>query len=1090
MSNAFSGVEVVEARLMLTTSADVEATIDSSNQVVDQYSQQVQQEYLAPAQTELEASLSAFMADTSALSSSSSLSSEQSPTPIDSYWATFGMSDVDPTAGSQEYLADAQASTSQSSDSTTDAGTSASDSGSTSLFEQDANLQSYAQSLVQSAFGDSTTSSSSDGTSSSFSEGSESSTTDSSSSSDDGGGTSSDTGSSSGEDSSDSSSDGSGGDSSSGSSGTTGGGSSGSSGGTTTTTTSPGWQPFVLPAGISFEEVHLPAESAMGNLRALQPTGTDSFTQTIVTETATTRLVVTRSQTYVTADQWQISQSWTKQYTVTQSSGDPLALGPWSSSTRSRLTTFSIIVSNGFGIPSPPAFRGSRVLAASAASSAALASAVPSSAATTTVVVPIGPVSTVTFSDSDSLSTSNGDSTDDSDVTTGKVDTSSFAGNSKFSALKQFVLTEFLVMRPDLTLGHTRQASFGTSMDRTMSFNGKFEQFAAEGTVLDALGNPTTVTSNPHGSPIVSRGSLPPTDASDVLDDTAAPIPTGGNGTRFTADGSVEASATESEGSSFTAEATTDVGEVDLFADSTASIGVTDSLSYEDQESDTTTGNFDYLSLGWSDAGNADVAAGFDLAVSLDDADLLDAESSSSDSSSSPSFASFATSVTSGPASSATEPTQGEPVIDLECNESVGTNGRTFLQYDYKNVIITPPNSSNLLAAPWTETSKGAVSLRMGGGASISAKMELVGWTPTVTIQSSGNVGVSYVTAGTTVYEFDTFGQEPPAGYVLTQSDHQRYFNSSDTTSGTIVFNVTVTISATAEPSLTGTITVDITHKVIDQNGCYSHDRFENPSDASDFIEYWSQVRTTYIGSVKTTGGIGSGAAELKIEVKENWDCFSETITTGTPPAPPAPAEGAPSIFTQALDVLQFGLDVAGMVPVAGEVCDLSNAIISAGRGNTGDAMLSIGAMIPFGGAAVTAGKIGQKAMKALAKNADKLDEAAAGVKAIANKVDDAAKATSSAPKALPLTNRPHGGSAHDDAIMERISELGDKARDIRKNQTQVNVLEQQVSNLRPDLQFTEDNLRTYVQVINTNPATRVVELLDADPKGIVEIIF
>lgn len=57
------------------------------------------------------------------------------------------------------------------------------------------------------------------------------------------------------------------------------------------------------------------------------------------------------------------------------------------------------------------------------------------------------------------------------------------------------------------------------------------------------------------------------------------------------------------------------------------------------------------------------------------------------------------------------------------------------------------------------------------------------------------------------------------------------------------------------------------------------------------------------------------------------------------------------------LDGAQLVLDVAGLVPVFGEVADGANALISLGRGDYAGAALSAGAMIPFLGWGATGGK-------------------------------------------------------------------------------------------------------------------------------------
>lgn len=68
------------------------------------------------------------------------------------------------------------------------------------------------------------------------------------------------------------------------------------------------------------------------------------------------------------------------------------------------------------------------------------------------------------------------------------------------------------------------------------------------------------------------------------------------------------------------------------------------------------------------------------------------------------------------------------------------------------------------------------------------------------------------------------------------------------------------------------------------------------------------------------------------------------------------------------LDVVQFGLDIAGLVPVIGEIADGLNALIYALHRDYVNAGLSLAAMIPFAGWAATGAKWGGKAMKLLEK--------------------------------------------------------------------------------------------------------------------------
>ncbi|MPM93213.1 hypothetical protein SDC9_140349 [bioreactor metagenome] len=83
--------------------------------------------------------------------------------------------------------------------------------------------------------------------------------------------------------------------------------------------------------------------------------------------------------------------------------------------------------------------------------------------------------------------------------------------------------------------------------------------------------------------------------------------------------------------------------------------------------------------------------------------------------------------------------------------------------------------------------------------------------------------------------------------------------------------------------------------------------------------------------------------------------------------------EGAQYVASQAykykeqiLDGVQLVLDIAGIVPVIGDVLDGVNGVISLARGNVADAALSFGAMIPLAGGAVTAAKLARKGEKAI----------------------------------------------------------------------------------------------------------------------------
>ena len=81
------------------------------------------------------------------------------------------------------------------------------------------------------------------------------------------------------------------------------------------------------------------------------------------------------------------------------------------------------------------------------------------------------------------------------------------------------------------------------------------------------------------------------------------------------------------------------------------------------------------------------------------------------------------------------------------------------------------------------------------------------------------------------------------------------------------------------------------------------------------------------------------------------------------PPSPPPPPAGLPPHPGQpaTLDELQVILDSAGFVPGIGEVADGASGVISLFRGDFGGAALSLAAMIPTGGQAAGAAKLGRR---------------------------------------------------------------------------------------------------------------------------------
>lgn len=114
-------------------------------------------------------------------------------------------------------------------------------------------------------------------------------------------------------------------------------------------------------------------------------------------------------------------------------------------------------------------------------------------------------------------------------------------------------------------------------------------------------------------------------------------------------------------------------------------------------------------------------------------------------------------------------------------------------------------------------------------------------------------------------------------------------------------------------------------------------------------------------------------------------------------------------MLTKALDVLQVGLDLVGLIPGLGEIADGINAVIYLARGDYANAALSAAAMIPFAGWAATGAKLGTKAVKAT-KAGIKAAEIAAKAKKAAKAVGAKIKAfwdKLKCPKCKPLRGNP-----------------------------------------------------------------------------------
>ena len=94
------------------------------------------------------------------------------------------------------------------------------------------------------------------------------------------------------------------------------------------------------------------------------------------------------------------------------------------------------------------------------------------------------------------------------------------------------------------------------------------------------------------------------------------------------------------------------------------------------------------------------------------------------------------------------------------------------------------------------------------------------------------------------------------------------------------------------------------------------------------------------------------------------------------------------------MDMVHLGLDVAGMIPVIGEVADGANALLYLAEGDYANAALSAAAMIPLAGTAATAAKLGMKAGGVAAKATKAAIKAADAARTVGSAAARAARRT------------------------------------------------------------------------------------------------
>lgn len=158
----------------------------------------------------------------------------------------------------------------------------------------------------------------------------------------------------------------------------------------------------------------------------------------------------------------------------------------------------------------------------------------------------------------------------------------------------------------------------------------------------------------------------------------------------------------------------------------------------------------------------------------------------------------------------------------------------------------------------------------------------------------------------------------------------------------------------------------------------------------SFFNAYCTGLQTNFV-----PGDTGGGSLQLSLQISpqriavgaivhdNNWplvshgagETFAE-IPTAPIPRGKSKADEEPGLFST---IVHSALDVAGLIPVIGELADGANALYYLAEGNKTDAALSAAAMIPVAGMAATGVKLlrkGSKTLKTVLKNADSITKA------------------------------------------------------------------------------------------------------------------
>lgn len=1017
------------------TTSDTVVTSDSAESVtspdgVDQWQDTTEASTVVDVQMGLDGAYDSFVSDVESISTAPDYDAALASSPVGALaesssdeFATVSSTTEGALEDSQQSAADGQESATASAtdaqsdssttgtDSTT-SGTSDTSSGEREIFDSDSSYSALSNELLDAAMSDS---SYGDGTEGGSTETTGTTDTQASGTTADSGSTSGDSGTSGDSTTSDSGDSGSTGDTSA----TTDGGGSGdggtdSGGGDEEAAKEPAdprlkWEPFVLPEDVVFAETHLPAESFLDDLFLLRPTGTDSFTQEnrvdaapTITATAAelgtgerqtnSAEVVTLSQQWNSDTDWVVTQELSRTYGTNEDSvsRDTSKVGI----DRSGSTTYTITAIGGTHI----------IVAYSATDSFGYDTALAWDES--------APADDSSGTTGDT--TANGGVVGDSDPDGKKadVDVGDFSASAQFSASMSFIYEEELIQSADGRLLRKTSISWMTSRSASVSASGSYEISENSGT----RENVTVVRPKQNPDPNEPDQNL-----------GAVRVTHGGNGLKLEASGSFGFNASVGMSTSINLTSTfedgTDVDDIVITGDAMSTIGASaggsasqtlflDSQQSSGSEADGTD-EHEYLTIDFDGSAGGSATLDFHLGFHIDssiptsgtssddgsggdglvsDDPTLDGTTSDSGTTSTGTTGTDTTTTSTTSADTTSSGTTGDASAVLDDSSGGGTSGDDGgtggdatggtvggedIDLGFGITMTNFGSGSSGIAYSKKERfvpeegGEGVRTVGFGSGGSSGGSSDfgyqIVDGAPvfSLTTTFNTNVGSSYGSSVWTRRDLDA-PDNVPAGMTAT----------SDITGEIAVAEASVYAQKFAFTISFGTAGLDVagdfemsSRYILKDTSWYDLRETVFDSTGAITFESHSLMRNVDETVAVTTADLTDGAKSHSYTASGFW---ADVRTDGEDPYIQAEPEKTFEDYANiALDVVQVGLDVAGLVPVLGEAADLASAALSAARGNYAEAAISLAAMAPFTGWGATAGKYVVKAGKKVAQYAD-----------------------------------------------------------------------------------------------------------------------